>query len=525
MKSIAKRSVLFLFIFVVILGGCGSSSSSGSEGHSKTSSSASGKVSTSGNKDPHTLIIGLDDDPPQLDPAKSQAAVDRQVYQSLYNTLVGLNQDLKFEPELAKSWDITNGGKTYTFHLRHDVKFQDGTKFNAKAVKFNFDRMLDPDTHSPRQSDIKVIKNVKVVDPYTIQIQLKKPYSPFLAVLTDRAGMMVSPTAVKKEGKNFSNHPVGTGPYKFVNRVQQDHIKLTRFDGYWGDKPSIKNVVYKPFPDGNVRVKNLLYGNVDIVNQIPFKDIDKLKSSSNVKLSVKPALGFQGIMLNTDAAPFNNKKVRQAINLIVNRQAIAKVVFHNGVTPATSPFPPSSWAHPGDLKVPKPNLKKAKQLIQESGLSNIHFTLKVEPKPEEKQLGQMLQSMLGQIGIKVKLEMVEFGALLEQMKKGNYQAIRIGWSGRTDPDGNVFTWFASKGSLNDMGYSNPKLDKLLKQARTTSDRGKRKQLYDKVAHILWEDVPYVFLYYPKDYKVMKNHLKGFIHMPTKMIRTAPLHFK
>ncbi|HEU5139659.1 MAG TPA: ABC transporter substrate-binding protein [Bacillales bacterium] len=529
MKFAWKNTFFLLLILFVVLAGCSSQSSNQNQSPDNSNDKTSGTDETSSPASSHadkdTLIIGLDDDPPQLDPHKSSAAVDRQVFQSLYNTLVDIDEELNFKPELAKSWEISDDGKTYTFKLQEGVKFQDGTPFNAEAVKFNFERMLDPELASPRKSEINLVKEVKVVDEYTVKILLKKPYSPFLAALADRAGMMVSPTAVKQEGKDFSNHPVGTGPYKFVERVQQDHIKLTRFDDYWRGKPAIKNVVYKPFPDGNTRVTNIISGNIDMLNRIPYKDVEKLKGKDNIKLSIKPGIGFQGLMLNTDKAPFNNKKVRQAINIAIDRAAIAKVVFRGGVVPAVSPFAPSSWANPEDMEIPKANPEKAKQLLSESGLSNIHFTLKINPKPQEKQIGQMLQSMLSAVGIKVDLELVEFGTMLDQMFAGDYQALRIGWSGRIDPNGDTFTWFTTNGSLNSMGYSNPKVDQLLKEARTISDRAERKAKYDKVSQILWDEVPYVFLYHPKNIITMKKYVEGFNHVPDGMIRTETIHFK
>lgn len=523
MKKLSKLILPFVLILALFLTACNSSdSTSGDSGKDKgTAATEPAKART----DKDTLTIALDADPPQMDPHLSTAAVDRQVYQALYNKLIDVDENLKFVPELATKWDISEDGKTYTFTLRDDVFFQDGTKFNAEAVKSNFERMLNPDFGSPRLSEINLIDNIKVVNDSTIQIHLKEPYSPFLAVLTDRAGMMVSPTAVKKEGKDFANNPVGTGPYKFVDRVKQDHITLERFDKYWGDAPKIKMVVYKPFPDGNTRVTNLISGNVDLVNKFDYKDIDRLEKDDSIAVSHKEALGFAGIQLNVKKAPFDNKKVRQAINIALDRAAIAKVVFHDGVTPGVSPFPSSSWAFPKDLKVPKADPEKAKQLIKESGVADPSFTLKIAPSPENKQLGQIIQSMLGQAGIKVKLEMVEFGALLDQTDNGEFQAANISWSGRTDPDGNAYSWFATGGALNYMSYSNPEVDNLLKQARKISDQGERTKLYAQVSQDLYDDAPYIFLYYPKDYKAMKKDVGGFVQIADTMIRPETIFFK
>lgn len=517
-KAILPFVVIALFAFLAACGGQ-SSSNGGSSSDAKSGQSASTRT------DKSKLVIGLDADPPQLDPAMSTAAVDRQVYQSIYNTLVDIDKNLNYVPELATSWKISDDGKTYTFYLRKNVLFQDGTPFNAEAVKFNFERMLDPKLGSPRLSEINLIDKITVVDDYTIRIHLKQPYAPFLSVLSDRAGMMVSPTAVKKEGKDFANHPVGTGPYKFVKHVKQGDLVVERFDKYWGNKPKIKTIVYKPFPDGTTRLTNLISGDVDIVNTIDYKDFKRANSAANLKVSSTESLGFQGIQLNTKVKPFDNKKVRQAVNIALDRNAIAKVVFFNGVVPATSPFPETSWAHPSDLQVPKADVAKAKQLLKESGLSNVSFTLKISPSPQEKQLAQMIQSMLQQVGFKVKIEMVEFGTLLEQTAEGDYQAARVGWSGRTDPDGNAYAWFTTNGTLNYMKYSNPEVDKLLQEARTSLDQEKRKALYDRVSKILWDDAPYIFLYYPKDYKAMKNDVEGFVHVPDIMIRTENLQFK
>jgi len=519
MKTLQKVILPMFFVIILVFTTACSSQSSSDE-----SSKASDKPAPA-RTDKNKLVIGLDSDPPQMDPHLSTAAVDRQVFQSIFNTLVDVDKNLNFVPELATSWKISDDGKTYTFKLRQGVVFHDGTPFNAEAVKFNFERMLDPKFGSPRLSEINLIDNVKVIDDYTVEIHLKEPYSPFLSVLSDRAGMMVSPTAVKKEGKDFSNHPVGTGPYKFVSHVKQGDLVVERFDKYWGNKPKIKTVVYKPFTDGNTRITNLISGNVDIVNQFDYKDIDRVKKASNVKMDVTESLGFQGLQLNTKVAPFDNKKVRQAVNVAIDRQAIAKVVFHNGVTPGNSPFPGSSWAHLDDFKVPKADVEKAKQLLQESGVTQPSFTLKIASSPQTQQLAQMIQSMLQQVGFKVKIEMVEFGTLLEQTDNGDFQAATVGWSGRVDPDGNAYAWFSTGGTLNYMQYSNPKIDQLLKQARTISDQNQRKQLYDQVTKILWDDAPYIFLYYPKDYKAMKSDLNGFVHVPDTMIRTEGLSFK
>src|SRR5712692_8343261 len=258
-----------------------------------------------------TLRVGLNADPPNLDPHQSTAAVDRQVFQNLYDKLVDINQNLEIVPMLATSWQITDGGRTYTFKLRPDVVFHDGTPFNADAVKFNFERMLDKSFGSPRFSEVNLVTGVQVVDPYTVRITLEKPFSPFLATLSDRAGMMVSPAAAQRLGKGLAREPVGSGPYKFVEKRPQERIVLERFDQHW-DKTAgnIDRIIYRPLTDDNQRLANMRAGELDIINQVGPTDIPKLRTDPTLRLLERSGLEWQGIHLNLAGPPFDNNLLR-----------------------------------------------------------------------------------------------------------------------------------------------------------------------------------------------------------------------
>mgnify|MGYP000376160588 CR=1 FL=1 len=517
------KKVLLIFIslvFALVLAAC--SSGDGEEASNEASGEASGESASAGSKD--TLVIGLDADPPQLDPHLSSAAVDRQTFQSIYNKLIDINEDLEFIPELATDWKVSDDGLVYTFNLQEDVLFHDGTPFNAEAVKFNFERMLDPEMSSPRFSEINMISEVNVLDEFQVEIVLSEPSAPFLSALTDRAGMMVSPAAVEELGDDFANKPVGTGPYKFEERVAQSHISLTRNDDYWRGTPAIANIEILPYSDSNVRVTNLVSGELDLLNKIAYKDIESLGNNPAITLQEKDSLGFQGIHLNTEVEPFDNKAVRQAINLAIDREAITNVVFHGGATPSVSPFAPSSWAAP-DFEFPNADVEEAKAILDGAGLSDISFTLKISPSPEDEQTAQMIQSMLSEIGITVEIEMVEFGTLLDQMASGDFEAARNGWSGRIDPDGNTYRFFYSDASNNYTNYSNPEMDELLDEGREIGEQAERADIYSQITDILWEDAPYIFLYHEKDYKAMKSYVKGFNHIPDTMIRTESIYFE
>lgn len=508
---------------LLLLAGCGSNNSSSSEAESTKTESTT--TETSSSVDKTTLVVGLDDDPPQLDPHFSTAAVDRQVYHSIYDKLIDIDEELNFVPMLAEKWDITEEGTVYTFQLRQDVTFHDGTPFNAEAVKFNFERMMDPNAGSPRASELASVETVEVVDEYTLKVTLKEPFAPFLAALSDRAGMMVSPTAVQEQGENFANSPVGSGPYKFASRVKQDKIELEGHAEYWGGEPNFEKIVYRPYSDENVRLTNLLSGDVDIINKVPPKDIEKLKEDSSITMSETSALGFQGLYLNNKNEPFNNKALRQALDLVIDRDAIIKVALRDTAVPAAGAIPPGTWAHDESIPVTKRDIEKAKQIMAEAGFPDgFEFTLKLNPKPVEEQMAQMIQSMAAEAGIKVNLEIVEFGKMLDDMDNFEFDAVRLGWSGRTDPDGNIYALFHTNGSIN-YGYSNPQMDELLEQARKETDQTARKEIYTKAQELGKEEAPYIAIYHELDYKAYKNHVQGYRHIADQMMRFHEVSFK
>jgi peptide/nickel transport system substrate-binding protein len=467
-----------------------------------------------------TIRIGMDADNTTMDPHRSTAAVDRQVYNNVYGKLVDLDTKFGIVPQLAQSWEIKNGGLTYVFKLRHGVKFHDGTDFNADVVKWNFDRMRDPELGSPRRSEIAPVKDVKVVDPHTVEITLSAPFSPFLTVLTDRAGMMVSKAAVEKFKDDFARNPVGTGPFRFGEWVKDDHLTLKRFDGYWEQgRPYLDEVVYKPIPDSSVRFTAMRTGQIDVMHQIHPKDVSPAKSERGLKVSEIPSLWWQGMHLNNQVAPFTNKALRQAIWYAVDRSVIQRIVYYGQGAPAWGPFPPSQWAQDREFADWKRDVAKAKAKLAEGGQPNgFAFTIKGWNQPTQVQELQVIQAQLKDIGIDMKVELLEFGKLLADLNSHNFVAVRLGWSGRPDPDGNAHSFLHSKGGLNRVRYSNPKMDDLLDRARSESDLGKRKALYNEVTRLAAEEAPYVWLHHDAEVKVWAEAVRGFEHIGDGMLR-------
>ncbi|MGQ0568049.1 MAG: ABC transporter substrate-binding protein, partial [Armatimonadota bacterium] len=403
------------------------------------------------------LRVGLESDPPNMDPHQSVAAVDRQVYQNLYDKLVDINQELEIVPMLATSWTISNSGRTYTFRLRPNVVFHDGTPFNAEAVAYNFQRMLDPAFASPRRSEVILVQRVTAVDAQTVQLDLEKPFSPFLSVLSDRAGMMVSPPAARRLGRDFAREPVGAGPYRFVEKRPQERVVLERFDRHWDRTAgNVDRIMYRPISDEQALLANLKAGELDINNMVPPTEVAALRKDTNLRLLERQSLGYQGMWINVTAPPFNNRALRQAFNATIDRSALVRVVFPDVATPGNGPFPPGllgSDAGP-NARVPERNLDLARAKLREGGQpTGFAFTLKITPGRVEQQIAQVLQSMAADAGIRVNIEIVEFGAILSQLATRRYDAVRIGWSGRPDPDGNIYGFNVTGGGTNFSGYS------------------------------------------------------------------------
>ena len=464
--------------------------------------------------------VGLDADTTGMDPHFASAAVDRQVYQSLYDKLVDINQDLEIVPMLATSWALSNSGRTITFKLRPNVVFHDGTPFNAEAVKFNFERMLEPGSF--RRSEILLVQRAVVIDPLTVQLDLERPSSALLAVLSDRAGMMVSPTAARRLGRDFAREAVGAGPYKFVERRPQDRTVLERFDRHW-DKTAgnVDRIIFRPFTDDQARVANLRAGELDIINIVPPTEVPALRTDARVKLLERVGLGYSGVWVNTASPMLGNKALRQAFNATIDRATLVRVVFGETASPANGPFPHGMLA--SDVgpngKIPERNLELARAKLREGGQPNgFALTLKMPPGRVVQQVAQVIQSMAGEAGIRVSVEIVEFGTLLSQMDKAQYDAALVGWSGRPDPDGNVYNIFNTGGGFNYSQYNNARLDSLLDAARILSAPDLRRRAYADALAILNEDLPYLFLWWPKEFKAMSPKLAGFVHISDGMIR-------
>ncbi len=472
-----------------------------------------------------TLRIGLGADPDMLDPHLARTYYGRFVFAAMCDRLVDVDENLKVVPGLATDWKWSEDGKTLTMNLRQGVTFQDGETFDADAVKFNIDRALTL-PGSLRKSEISSIESVEVASPSQVIFHLKTADAALLSQLTDRAGAMLAPKAAAKP--DFATHPVCSGPYQFVSRVQQDRIVLKRFENYWNKAAyHFDKVVFLPIPDASVRLANLRSGDLDLTEGIAASDVKTVEADSKLALAKTTGLGYQGITFNIangkvdPANPFaKDARVREAFSLAIDRDALNHVAFEGVYTPANQAFSPVSPYHV-KLPIAPRDVEKARALLAAAGVKTpVNVTLLVTNNPTSQQVGQVIQAMVSEAGFNVNLQMSEFASLLDRQQRGDYQLSLSGWSGRPDPDGSIFSFINSKGTLNDGRYSNPQVDSWLTEARQTNDQATRQALYDKVVKQLQTDVPIAYLYFEPRIFGMNKKLQGFKAWPDGLVRLA-----
>ena len=477
------------------------------------------------------LRIGLAEDPDILDPHLARTFVGRIVFSSLCDKLVDIDVNLKIVPQLATSWSTTEDGKEVTFKLRQGVIFHDGTPFNAEAVKYNIDRAKNIQG-SFRKAEIADVERVEVVDQHTAKMILSKPFSPLLAQLSDRAGMMISPKAGAEMGDKFGNKPVCSGAFKFVERVQQDRIVVEKFDGYW-NKANIHfdRITYLPIIDTTVRLANLQSGQLDLIERTAPTDLEKVRKDSRFKLSSVTGLAYNGITINLGNGPRANNplgqdpRIREALDLSIDRKALVQVVFNGEFEPGNQPVPPTNPFYVKKYPVPGRDVAKAKELLKAAGHPNFSFDLMVTNDTIGQQVAQVIQSMAREAGFDIKLISTEFTTALNNQTKGDFTAFVIGWSGRSDPDGNINVFVMCGAPLNEGKYCDQEADKALNEARTTGDTSKRMAAFERAADRYMPARPRIYLYHDKRFFSHTAKLAGFEAHPDGLIRLTGVRFQ
>ena len=476
-----------------------------------------------------TLRIALREEPDMLDPTLARTFVGRIVFAGLCDKLFDIDDKLQIVPQLATGYEYADP-KTLVIHLRQGVKFHDGTLMDAAAVKYSLDRHLHMQG-SARSSEINAMDHVDVVDPATVRIVLKEPSAPFLSQLTDRAGMIVSPKAAEAEGKDFALHPVCAGPMKFVERVAQDRIVLDRFADYWNkDAIHFDRVIYQPIPDSSVRLANLQAGSVDLVEYILPTDADAVKRNPKLRLVTYDGLGYQGITYNIGNGPQadtplgRNALVRQAFDMSIDRDALMQVVYNGAFSPTAQSMPPESPFYDPAVKPRTRDIDRAKALLKQAGVTlPVAVNLIAPNNPDIRQMAEVIQAMTQEAGFDVKITAMEFASSLDNAQHGGFQAYLLAWSGRVDPDGNLYSFLHSDTGVQNYGkYASPVMDKLLDDARTEQDTDKRRALYGQVAALEQTDVPISYIYTVRYFNGLSAKLSGFKPVADGIIRLQGL---
>ncbi len=433
------------------------------------------------------LRFALRGEPSTLDPHRGGSGTDHMSLYPLYDTLVRFDANLNPQPGLAESWE-TPDPKTIVFTLRKNVKFHDGTPFNAEAVKYNITRAQDK--AMPVATELTAIEAVEVVDPSRVRLRLKHPDASLILTFTDRAGMMVSPAAAEKLGERFGRNPVGAGEFRFVKWTPGDSVRVERFADFWEKpRPYLDGLELKIMPDGATRLAALRSGQVDFIMEIPQQDYESLKGERGLRTYERISLAYWRIYLNMAKAPLDKKAAREAINLALDRDAFVRTIAFGLGEAHVTPFPSVHWAHAAGMKSFPYDPAKAKAKLAEAGLPNgFTFDMVLEAAPEHVRRGEVIQAQLAQVGIKVDLkpmELVKGVSMIFRSKE--VMAANFRWTGRPDPDQTVRGMFHNSGFYNPGKYKNARLEALMDQAVSTYKLDERRKLYAQIDEILREE--------------------------------------
>ena len=489
---------------------------------------------------PVTLVFAKGGDAVELDPADVTDGESVTVMNNIFEGLVRYKPGTtEVEPWLATKWDVSPDGLVWTFYLRQGVKFHDGTPFNADAVVFSFERQRDPNHPFHKygkweywQWCFSEIKKTEKVDDYTVKITLDHPFAPFLSTMAMFTAYIVSPTNCEKWGDQWFAHPVGTGPFKFVEWVKGDHITLEKNPDYWGEKAKIDKLIFKVIPDASQRLLSLQKGEVQGMEFPNPDDLAKIEQDANLQILSEPGLnvGYLAMNMGTDTPgfekPFGDVRVRQAINYAINKKAIVDQLYKGTAVVAKNPIPPTLWGYNDAIQDYEYNPEKAKELLKEAGYPN-GFKTKLWAMPvsrpymfDPQKIATAIQADLKAVGIDAEIVTYDWGTYLQKTENGEHPMALLGWTADyADPDDFLYVLLdsdsATVGSAGNIAfYRNPEVHNLNIQAQRETDQTKRAEIYKKVQEIVHNDAPWVPLAHAKQILVFNKNVKGFVLYPT-----------
>ena len=470
------------------------------------------------------LVVSMFEDADKLDPTFGGTAGGRLVFTNFCEKLYDLNAAGDIVPQLAAALpEFSADGKSVTIKIRPNTKFNDGTALDAQAVKVSLDRHKSLQG-SRRSAELASLSEVSAVDPTTVQLTLSAPNVALLATFADRAGMIMSPAQLTKLGENFSNEPVCVGPFQFKERVQGDRIVLERAPNYYdADKVMLDRVVFKFIADDNVRTANLRSGDVQVLDRLATTDVRAVEGDSATKVKKVTTYGYAALSVNlsntsgvgkpqgeVDSPLAKDPRIREAFELSLDRNGINQVVFNGLQEPGCTAVPPFSPLAPKDVKCSARDVAKAKDLIAQAGVPTpIPVELTINANPVYQRLGELIQSMVRETGFNLAVKPLEGTTALDTITKGEFQMALTVWSGRIDPDGNLYNFQHTKGPDNYANASDPKLDELLDKARTESNVDARKKLYADAIALVQARRSSMYMYFQNVFTAWSSRVQGY----------------
>jgi peptide/nickel transport system substrate-binding protein len=445
-----------------------------------------------------TLIALIDDDVLDLDPLLSRAVTDREVQYQIYDSLVGIDPSGAIVPRLARP-SLSDGGTLITLELRTDVRFHDGTAFDAASVKWNLDRYRTA-RGSARTSDLAAVEAVEILGPATVRLKLKTPSPGLLAALVDRAGMMVSQRAVEAGGADFTRKPLraGTGPFVLTEAAKDDQYTLERNPTWWGrdatggSLPYLDRIVVRTIKNGDVRFTNINTRNAHVTDRVAAKDVATARSDATLRYDERPGFAFRSLIPNrSPGSLFSETRYVKALALAIDRQEIIDRIFSGVGRVGYGAIAPGHLGFDlGFRPYERPDPAGARRLVQEVGRGSLRFELLITAgDPQVQQEAQLLQAQFARADITVDLKALPLAQVIALQDEKKFAVTIFGWSGRIDPDGNTFDQLHTGRPFNFGGYSNPEVDRLLVEQRTTADAAKRRAALRAAEQIYVVDDP------------------------------------
>lgn len=493
-----KKFVLFMLGLSIFITGCGSDKDKTEEKLTKE------------------VIVSQGSKPKSLDPNMYNEIPALTITEQIFNTLLRVDENGNIVPELAESYEYITPTEL-VIKLKQGIKFHNGDTLTAKDVVFSINRML---SKPASKIMIDAISKVEAVDDNTVKITLSKPSSPLLFGLAHPLTAILNERDTVAKNDTIATAPVGTGPYKFIEWGSGEKIELVAFDEYFEGRPKIDSLVYRAITENSSRLAALETGEIDIAYNMDAIDGDIVEKNKDLHLISQPTTSTEYITFNTTVAPFDNRDFRKAVNYALNKQSMSDSIYMGKAKPANSIINPNVFGYTDTVEGYPYNVEKAKEYLEKSGVTDRSFTLFVNDNPTRVQLAQIIQANLKDIGIDMKIEILEWGAYLQRSAQGEHQALLGGWvSGTSDADIVLYPLLHSAshgGAGNRSFYTNKEFDSIVDKARLVSSPEERKGLFVKAQEILQEDSPLGILLYKNENIGVNNKIKGFKFDPTTM---------